>query len=66
MENLIFEYETACDFCGRHVLTSKTQYGTTHYNKFICNKCAAHINETEHCFIGVVTFKDWEYGNEPH
>lgn len=49
-EDLHFDREAECDWCGKKQKVSICHYGTTHYNRLICPECARTINAHERNF----------------
>lgn len=42
-EYLNFDRVYKCDWCGGQTKVAITQYGTSHYNRLICEECAKKI-----------------------
>lgn len=49
-EDLKFDRETECDWCGENKMVSICHYGTTHYNRLVCPECAKKINNHQKTF----------------
>lgn len=41
--DLNFDRVYKCDWCGHRTNVAITQYGTSHYNRLICEECANKI-----------------------
>ena len=52
-ETLKFDREEECDWCGRETLVGVTHYGSTHYNRLICKRCAEEIKNRNKKNFGV-------------
>lgn len=46
-EELNFDREAACDWCGKTGKVAVTHYGTSHYNRLVCPDCAKEMNIKE-------------------
>ena len=46
-EMLKFDRTANCDWCGKRTKVSICHYGTTNYNRLVCNECAKEINRYE-------------------
>lgn len=42
-----------CDFCGKEEWVFVTNYGTSHYNRLMCEKCMEEINEHDRRVFGI-------------
>lgn len=42
-----------CDWCGGTEGVVNTKYGTTRYNRLICQKCIKEVNDYHKCIDGV-------------
>ena len=56
-EELNFDREAACDWCGKTGKVAVTHYGTSHYNRLVCPDCAKElkINESITESVDVIT-----------
>ena len=51
-EELEFDRDANCDWCGEEKLVGITHYGTTHYNRLICQECAERIKKYDEVTFG--------------
>lgn len=51
-EELEFDRDANCDWCGEEKLVGITHYGTTHYNRLICQECAEKIKKYDEVTFG--------------
>lgn len=58
-EDLNFDRQTECDWCGENKMVSICHYGTTHYNRLVCPECAKKIND----HLKLVSFEKPYYFN---
>ena len=61
-EELKFDRKAKCDWCGQKTLVGITHYGTTHYNRLVCEACANKIKEHDKRVFGIEDKEDsYEY-----